>query len=330
MNQQNKIITRSNVIADDYFAFLAQLYGESEAAHQYASDSRKGLEKVLGKSADNPIFFQARRQASLVGHIALIPTSGSSAFFGFFECIDEDCFALLWQELLGEAKTKGITSLFGPVNGTIWHPYRVVTSSVEAPFFPSESISRLEYAGWLANQKPLEVFEYHSAYRTDYTPIIVATRNSYQNAIDSGVLLRTETIDTNNIQELYALAVEVFSQNPGYVHLSIEEFVALYSSDKISRNNATLYTARIDGKLVGFCLNLENNQTLIMKTIAVAPNIQQKGIGNALVHKIHIDAVASGFTKVIYALVRKDNNVRHFPTDKITVFREYAAYQYKV
>ena len=330
MNLQNTIITRSNVIADDYFALLAQLYGESEAAQQYASDSRKGLEKVLGTSADNLIFLQARRQELLVGHIALIPIGASSAFFGFFECIDEDCFALLWQELLSHAKTKGIASLFGPVNGTIWHPYRVVTSSSDEPFFPSEPVSNLEYAGWLANQNPQGVLEYHSAHRTDYTPIIEATRSSYHNAIENGVMIGPEDIDVNNIQELYSLAVAVFSQNPGYVHLSIEEFVALYSSDKISRNSATLYAARIEGKLVGFCLNLENNQTLIMKTIAVAPNIQQKGIGNALVHKIHIDAVASGFTKVIYALVRKDNNVRHFPTDKITVFREYAAYQYKV
>ena len=330
MNLQHTIITKSNTIADDYFALMAQFYGDSEAVNQYASDSQKGLQKVLTSIESPAVFFHARRQESLVGHIALIPNGNSSDFFGFFECVDEDIFDMLWEAILSEANRMGITSLFGPVNGTIWHPYRVVTSSADEPFFPSEPISRMEYAAWLTKQEPQQLIEYHSAFRTDYTPIIEATRVSYQNAIENDLVIGSEAISINNIQELYSLAVEVFAKNPGYMHLSIEEFVALYSGDKISKNSATLYTARSKGQLIGFCLNLENGQTLIMKTIAVAPNTQQKGIGNALVHRIHVDAVALGFSKVIYALVRKDNNVRHFPTDKITVFREYAAYQFKV
>jgi ribosomal protein S18 acetylase RimI-like enzyme len=331
VNQQNTIISTSNKIADDYFALLAQFYGESEAVHQYVSDSRKGLQKVLTSIESPALFFHVRRQDILVGHIALIPAGESSAFFGFFECVDEEIFNILWESILCEAHRMGIKSLFGPVNGTIWHPYRVVTTFTDEPFFPSEPISRMEYAAWLTKKEPQQLIEYHSAYRTDYTPIIEATRTSYQNAIENGLVIGSEAIGMNNIQELYSLAVEVFSQNPGYVHLSIEQFIALYSSDKISKNSATLYTARTStGKLVGFCLNLANSHTLIMKTIAVSPSAQQKGIGNALVHIIHLDAGASGFTKVIYALVRKDNNVRHFPTDKITVFREYAAYQFKV
>lgn len=330
MNNQNTIITKSSIVAKDYFALLAQFYGDSDASLQFASDTRKGLEKIMADTEKPPIFLHAHRQGLFVGQIALIPTSDSNAFFGFFECIDEDCFTLLWENLLNEARAIGITSLFGPVNGTIWHPYRVVSSSTDEPFFPSEPNSKLEYAEWLAKQKPHQALEYHSAYRTDYTPIIEATRTSYQIALDNGVVIGTEAVGIENIQELYSLAVVVFSQNPGYAHLSLDEFVSLYSSEKINQNRAALYTARIDGKLLGFCLNLEYNQTLVMKTIAVAPSTQQKGIGNALVHKIHIDAVASGLKKVIYALVRKDNNVRHFPMEKVTVFREYAAYLYKV
>jgi ribosomal protein S18 acetylase RimI-like enzyme len=330
VNQQETIITKSKLIAKDYFALVAQMYGESEAAKQYINDTRKGLEKIMSDTARPPMFIRANRQEIMVGQLALIPTSDSSAFFGFFECAYEDCFALLWENILKEARAMGITSLFGPVNGTIWHPYRIVSRSTDEPFFPSEPITKLEYAEWLTKQKPLQVLEYHSAYRTDYTPIIEATRTSYQNALDNGVIIGTETVGIENIQELYSLAVQVFSQNPGYMHLSLDEFVSLYSSEKINQNKASLYTARVDGKLLGFCLNLEYNQTLVMKTIAVAPSTQQKGIGNALVHKIHIDAVVSGLKKVIYALVRKDNNVRYFPMDKVTVFREYAAYLYKV
>jgi len=126
------------------------------------------------------------------------------------------------------------------------------------------------------------------------------------------------------------LAISVFSQNPGYTHLSLEEFVSLYSSEKLSKNKGVLYTVRHQDQLLGFSLNLEYDDTLIMKTIAVLPNLQQKGIGNALVHRVHVDAIERGVKKVIYALVRKDNNVKHFTTEKINVFREYSAYLFKI
>jgi N-acetylglutamate synthase-like GNAT family acetyltransferase len=67
-----------------------------------------------------------------------------------------------------------------------------------------------------------------------------------------------------------------------------------------------------------------------MKTIAVLPTMQQMGIGNALVFKVHTDAIHSGIEKIIYALIRKDNQVKHFPTDHITIFREYCTYLFDV
>jgi predicted GNAT family acetyltransferase len=323
-------ISKSSSISNQYFGLLGKLYGESDAVMAYINDTHKGLEKLSNYESFAPVFFHTTKQSDLVGHIALIPFRGEEAFFGFYESENEECFALLWQNLINEANRLGLKKLFGPVNGTIWHPYRFVSGTSNEPYFPSEPISRIEYASWIANQKPAQIIEYHSAFRTDYTPILLATKSAFETTINNGIEIAIEAPSAQNIEELYKLALEVFSQNPGYAHLSIQEFISLYSSDKLSKSSGTLYTAREKNKLLGFCFNMEFGKTLIMKTIAVLPNLQQKGIGNALVHRVHVDAVTNGFSKIIYALVRKDNNVKHFPTDKITVFREYSAYLFNL
>jgi ribosomal protein S18 acetylase RimI-like enzyme len=323
-------IIKSTTASEDYFELLEKLYGEGEVAQGFISDTRKGLGKATLADQDPPLFFYVYKEDELVGHIALIPYVQGEAFFGFFECVDTDCFEPLWNELVREAKEDGFHKLTGPVNGTIWHPYRFISKTSKEPYFPSEPLSNPDYNNLFLALKPIKTLEYHSAYRTDFTTIINATKASYQNAMEDEIAIEIEAPGAHNIFDLYQMAVDVFSVNPGYTHLSMEEFVNLYSNEKLSKNKSILYSARAKGKLIGFCLNLEFENTSIMKTIAVLPEWQQKGVGNALVHKIHMDAVERGITKMIYALIRKDNKVKHFPHDKITIFREYSAHIFNV
>lgn len=323
-------IVKSQSSADEYFGLMAKKYGSSAAAQTFYADTQKGLDKVMADTNVKPTFFHAYFDKRLVAHIALIPVSGQHAFFGFFECEGEGFLKPLWDELIKETKAIGVKKLFGPVNGTIWHPYRFVVKSSEEPFFPSEPVTDIQYFRWFSRLNPTDIIEYHSAFRKDLSPILNATKSSYQFAVANGIELKNEAPDQHNIQELYKLAVDVFSVNPGYTPLSLQEFVTLYSSEKLDRSKSVLYTARHQGALIGFCLNLIWDNALIMKTIAVIPEYQQKGIGNALVHKVHIDAVSNGLEKVIYALIRKDNNVKHFTTEKVIIFREYAALQFEL
>ncbi|HPJ45167.1 MAG TPA: GNAT family N-acetyltransferase [Tenuifilaceae bacterium] len=322
-------VQKTDRLPDEYSSIVERFYGTSEAVSRYIDDSLKGYEKIeAGKQ--KATFFVATEKEKLLGIVSLIPTETDLAFFGFFECENELVCQKLWNSVLDEAKMLGVKTLVGPVNGTIWHPYRFVSSSNGEPFFPTEPITRIEYSQWFSKLSYSKMLEYHSAYRTDFTPILESTRKSFNTLQGNGYKFSVEDVNSENVQELYQLAVEVFSKNPGYTHLSINEFVSLYSSEKLSQSSSQLYTARHEGKLVGFCLNLAFGNELVMKTIAVSNEFQLMGIGNALVHKVHLDAVERGVSKVIYGLVRKDNNVKYFPTDKLTVFREYVAYIFNI
>ena len=322
-------VEKVHSLPNDYPKLIERFYGVSAAVSHYIDDSVKGFEKILAGHL-KPTFFLAQENAITLGQVALIPVDESIAYFGFFECENESVFLSLWEKLLAEAKKSGVKNLLGPINGTIWHPYRFVSFSNGEPFFPSEPISKIDYSQWFSKLGYSKTLDYHSAYRTDFTPILESTKTSYKNVCENGFVIGIEEISANNVQQFYQLAVDVFSQNPGYTHLSINEFVSLYSSEKLNQSRSLLYTARYEGTLVGFCLNHSIGHEMVMKTIAVSNNFQMKGIGNALVHKVHVDASQQGVTKVIYGLVRKDNNVKFFPTDKLTVFREYVAYAFNL
>jgi N-acetylglutamate synthase-like GNAT family acetyltransferase len=64
--------------------------------------------------------------------------------------------------------------------------------------------------------------------------------------------------------------------------------------------------------------------------MAILPEYQGKGLGNALVHKIHAGAKQQGVESMIYALIRDTNKIQHFPTDDARVISRYACYTFNL
>lgn len=105
----------------------------------------------------------------------------------------------------------------------------------------------------------------------------------------------------------------------------------LYSSDKLKTHLNKLYLLYKDQQIIGYCgTTVEDEQTLILKTICILPEYQRLGLGNALAYKIHLDAQKEGFNKAIYALIREGNKIKNFPKDDTLIFRRYAAFEFKV
>ncbi len=77
-------------------------------------------------------------------------------------------------------------------------------------------------------------------------------------------------------------------------------------------------------------MNIETNNFLIMKTIAVIADFQQQGIGNALVYAVLSEAKKSGKKYVIYALINKQNKIQHFPQDEVKILREYCSFEFEI
>ena len=86
-----------------------------------------------------------------------------------------------------------------------------------------------------------------------------------------------------------------------------------------------------NGKIVGYsALMRDDENSVILKTLAILPEYQGLGLANALIYKMHEDVIKSGCIKVIYALIREENRVRDLPQNDVTIFRRYASFESQV
>lgn len=324
-------IKKSKLVNNAYFELIEILYGKTIETQKYISDSKKGIETLQNDKVPT-VFFQYFENDILIGHMGLISTSKAIAYFGFFEIKSENCFMELWQALIAEAKEQGLKNIFGPVNGTVWHPYRIISESSDEPLFVHEPLSMPNYYELLKNCKPANTVGYHSAFRTNFELILELTKSSLANLPKENIQIIQKEFSTELLREIYDLSIAIFSQNPGYYHLSYEDFLKLYAFDENDNENDThlIYRVLHMQKPIGFSYNLLHDKQLIMKTIGLLPEWQEKGIGNAMVHEVHKFAQQNKIEKVIYALIRSDNRVKHFPKDDTVIFRKYAAFIYSL
>lgn len=271
-----------------------------------------------------------------VGHAALMldrRLPEGDAFLGFFEAPDrEEAFSALLSGLRDAARERGVKRLLGPVSGSIWHTYRVVSESDGTERFTGEPIAPNYYRTRFDEQKPAAAIGYHSGYRERFDAILKAGKDAYAKLGAAGFRIeQLEAVPVDMIGAIGALSSQVFKGSWGYTDIGAAEFLKLYSPDALARILDALFVLYRRDTLVGYCSVLRGaHNEKILKTIAVLPAYQGVGLGNALAYAVHEDAVRHGVKRLIYALVRDDNRIKDFPKRDAVVFRRYAAYEFLV
>ncbi|MBN2893313.1 MAG: GNAT family N-acetyltransferase [Bacteroidales bacterium] len=319
----------------EYFSLVEKFYKKEEGFAYYISDLKKGLNYTLKSEFQETHFFCVYKEDKIAGTAGLIIDSRletNSCFLGFFEVIDDkEVFDNLWNELTTFAKSMNKGKILGPVNGSIWHQYRVFDKDLHKKRFPSEPITQNFYVDFLKSKNPTYHEEYHSAFRTNFDVIMLHTKESYENALKKNVEIeKLKEFDIEFMKVLFAFSNHIFSQSWGFVPLNFNEFIELYSTEKIKDFIGSVHVAKYNSQIIGFCLNIETDDSLIMKTIAVVPDFQQKGVGNALVYAVHNDAKQNNKKYLIYALINKKNKIQYFPQDEVTIMREYVAFEFGI
>ena len=221
--------------------------------------------------------------------------------------------------------------LKGPINGSIWHQYRCIKQSDGFEFFKAEPIGENYYYDLLAANKPESEINYLSAYRTQFDLVLrLLGAVSYNKLLSGGFSIKdAKEITIEELRTIAAISKETFNTSWGYTELTEKEFLQLYSSAKLSAHLMKLYLLYKDQKIIGFLSTAkEDPTTLIYKTIAILPEFQGRGLGNALAYKAHKDAQKDGFTRIIYALIHEGNKIKNFPKENTVIFRKYAAFEF--
>lgn len=320
----------------DFIEFMRELYSENKYSDYYIGS----IEKL--KRKDNPSFtyiviknFIAYNGDKVIGHISAIIDSRLSSekkvgILGFYECIDNlEVSKLLIEKSIEYLKKQECEIVRGPIDLTIWHPYRFVIQQNDS--FILESITKPYYIDQFKKEDFLVVAEYASGERSDFQTILPYTKPSYDSLLNEGfkiIRINEDNFD-KEIKAIYSVAKRTFKDSWSYVEISEEEFMYLYKDFKKNLRNILMEIVYDkNDNPIGFCSSVIDpikDKTIILKTIAVLPEYQNKKIGAALLYSQHKEASERRFAKEIYALIRIGNVVTKMPYPGITIIRNYVA-----
>lgn len=316
---------------EQYLDLFHEIYIHEQNRDFFVKDLEASLGYSIAEKKIRTIALVENRK--LIGHCSLLYSESNleTCQFGFFELMDAQDFDLLWKEVIEQSKKLNIKTITGFSNGSIWFPYRCINTTSTIPLFKGELPTQDFYHN-LFTTLASETISYYSSMRSSFDNIILLTENFYTNLIDSGVEITTHVqADENLIHEVCVLSRDIFSQaSVEYDELPFKYFLKLYNSEKL-KHLFKLYTVRKENQLIGFCTVFkENSETLILKTLAVHPEFQKKNVGRGLTHLVHKDALKHGYKKMIYALIRGDNDIKYFPKDDVETVRTYSLFKFTI
>ena len=227
--------------------------------------------------------------------------------------------AALLAGALDRLRAEGARRVVGPLDGSTWFGYRVVTDrapgGAEEPTFAMEPdpppvvAQAFEAAGF-------EPVAHYLSSRVDALPDeSEAGAEDAERLSALGVAVRPLGGDAD-LAALHPLLLAAFAGNPFYAPLDLGRFLALYRPLLSALDPDLVLVAEAGRQPVGVVLALpdlaqrrrgEPVDTVVVKTLAVAPEWRRHGIGGALVRAAQEAARARGLTRAVHALMHVGN-----------------------
>ena len=229
----------------------------------------------------------------------------------------------LFNKVFEELKKEGIETIIGPLNGTTWNTYRYVTEKGNGrpfllePWNEDYSVSLFEKLDFkhLAGYISTVMEGMNSDGRKNLNKKIEKLKK-----FDYYEDIRVESAENKDLltvlNKVYDLTVEAFKNNFLYSELEREIFLKMYMSyeDKIVKKFFKMLYLR--DELIGYVFGIPDYtelgykrkiDTVILKTIAVSPEYNGKGMGYILINSLIEEAEKEGYENVIYALMHESN-----------------------
>ena len=248
----------------------------------------------------------------------------------------------LFNKVFEELKKEGIETIIGPLNGTTWNTYRYVTEKGNGrpfllePWNEDYSVSLFEKLDFkhLAGYISTVMEGMNSDGRKNLNKKIEKLKK-----FDYYEDIRVESAENKDLltvlNKVYDLTVEAFKNNFLYSELEREIFLKMYLSyeDKIIKKFFKMLYLK--DELIGYVFGIpdytelgykEKIDTIILKTIAVSPEYNGKGMGYILINSLVEEAAKEGYENVIYALMHESNVSKNIGLLLGNILRKYTLF----
>jgi ribosomal protein S18 acetylase RimI-like enzyme len=272
------------------------------------------------------------------------PEHGPVGFVGAFASSPGVEAAPRWQTLLAEAETwlrgHGAQWVEGPVHRHTWYPFRAMTAGFDAgPALAGEPPSVPSLPGVLLGARYAATVHSVST-RTDSVSTFVSHGTR---PLTLGTVIRPLALSAaaRDLAQIHALVCRTFAapENHRFHPISLAEFALVLgvgaggASGRGAGGEAPaldprfIHVAERAGEVVGFVYGTQQEDTVGLKTLCVAPECAGMGIGHALTGALHAAVAEAGVTRMAHMLMLADGPALAISRKGQTrVFREYAVF----
>jgi GNAT superfamily N-acetyltransferase len=249
---------------------------------------------------------------------------------GHYAAKDAGAAAQILSDACAELARHGCTLAVGPMDGSTWRRYRLLTErGTEPPFFlepdnPDDWPLHFEALGFA----PLA--HYYSALNADIQrPWPLPSADDFT----------IRPLDTAHIErelhQLWLMATNAFAGNFLYTPIDESEFHEMYGQLLPMVRPDLVLIAEQGADPVGFCFAIPDVlqarrgmsvDTVIIKTIAILPEHQGKGLGSLLIARVNQAAARLGMCRAIHALMHQTNASRKIGRGFLQDFRRYTLF----
>jgi hypothetical protein len=248
--------------------------------------------------------------------------------FGHFWASDKDAGFFLLEALVQEAKEVGPRALRGPMDSSTWFSYRLVTKSSGGDAFLLEPQNPLWYGALFESLGYVKETMYHSTLTSLVSAYDSRTSRVKARLEKNAISVRPMDFgDESDWDALYALSMSEFASSDYFTPITQAHFKLLHQG-LTSVTVPELCLVVVDGKeIVGFMFAYIDKHRVILKSTAVRQKRAYQGSVIVLIEQILEYAKTQGCDEVVYALMRKENQVTtNTIHQSARALREYALY----
>jgi len=221
----------------------------------------------------------------------------------------------LLELAFAELKRKGCNYVIGPIDGSTWKRYRLITESCGEPIFSLEPVNPMSWNNHFQLSGFRSIKTYGSSLNKDLKAKDPDMKSIKARMTKQGVKLRS--LDIENLQHelegIHRVTMDAMSDN--FLFSPVDKATFLKEQMKLTAlaDPDLVVVAEKANKIVGYLFSypdrhsIEIPQRLIMKTVARDRDEKLKGLGRYLFQEAHTRAHEKGFREAIHALYATGN-----------------------
>jgi L-amino acid N-acyltransferase YncA len=258
-----------------------------------------------------------------------------SICFGNYECIDNiEVGKALLSYAAKESKLKEAEFIIGPMNGSTWDNYRFSLHNDHANFL-LEPYHHLYYNDHFTQAGFAPIADYISSFDRTLTHDSDDGLELEERFVKAGVTIRSIRTDDyeNELRKLFPFISSAFSRNFLYTPIAWSTFLKKYKeAAQIIQEEFVLIAEDHRCNIIGFIFCYQdhyhrNEKSLVVKTLARAPDRQWAGLGHVLANRVISNAKRNNYAMVVHAFMIEEATSRGLSNNFLgTVYKNYRLY----